>query len=487
MTPSRFQTGACAPGPRARQPAPLPAAPILLAFALLAGCTTVAPDAGMQGVAQLTQPRIGQAPQLQTDSVPDAGTQARIQALLQRPLDADTAAALAVLNNRGLQVRLAAVGLAQVDLARASRPANPGLHLGRLAGSGTVEIDRGVLVDVLGLFTLPLARRAAADHLAQAQLQAAADTLALAAAARAAFYQAVAARQLVQYHAQVQDAADAATTLAHRMQAAGNFSKLAQMREQVFQADATAQLMRARHQALATQERLARLLGLGHDAAAFQLPDRLPDLPPQPAELQQSLQTGIDQRLDVLLARQQAASTARALGLQRSTRFINVLQAGYINQSSTGARRSNGFELVLELPLFDFGESRQARAEAIYLQAVHQAAQVADDARSELREAHAAHVAAHALARHHRDELLPLRQRMADETLLRYNGMLVSVFELLADARTQIAGVTAAVEALRDHWLADTQLQLAMTAGAPLGGPSLAPLGTPAAATGASH
>ena len=45
--------------------------------------------------------------------------------------------------------------------------------------------------------------------------------------------------------------------------------------------------------------------------------------------------------------------------------------------------------------------------------------------------------------------------------------MLISVFELLADAREQITAVTAAIEAGRDYWIAETDLQTALTAGSP--------------------
>ena len=38
---------------------------------------------------------------------------------------------------------------------------------------------------------------------------------------------------------------------------------------------------------------------------------------------------------------------------------------------------------------------------------------------------------------------MPLRKRISEEKLLRYNGMLISVFELLADAREQVAAVNA--------------------------------------------
>lgn len=41
--------------------------------------------------------------------------------------------------------------------------------------------------------------------------------------------------------------------------------------------------------------------------------------------------------------------------------------------------------------------------------------------------------------------------------------MLIGVFDLLADARAQIAGVSAAIDAQRDFWLAEADLQQAMT------------------------
>ena len=69
------------------------------------------------------------------------------------------------------------------------------------------------------------------------------------------------------------------------------------------------------------------------------------------------------------------------------------------------------------------------------MQAFKRAEQTAIDARSEVREAYGAYRTAYDLARHYRDEIVPLRKRISDENVLRYNGMLIGVFELLADAR----------------------------------------------------
>jgi hypothetical protein len=56
---------------------------------------------------------------------------------------------------------------------------------------------------------------------------------------------------------------------------------------------------------------------------------------------------------------------------------------------------------------------------------------------------------------------------MSEETLLRYNGMLVSVFDLLVDAQEQITLVRAALAAQQQFWLADAALQAALV-GKPL-------------------
>jgi outer membrane protein TolC len=104
------------------------------------------------------------------------------------------------------------------------------------------------------------------------------------------------------------------------------------------------------------------------------------------------------------------------------------------------------------------------------MQAVQRASEVAVNARSQVRESYTAYRTTYDLAKHYRDEVVPLRKRISEEALLRYNGMLIGIFELLADSRDQVASVTAAIEAQRDFWLADTDLQMAMTGTGPTPG-----------------
>jgi outer membrane protein TolC len=438
-----------------------------LASLLLTGCASFSADGGFGAVQQLTHERTGHSPTYPATPKQGELAQARVAELLKLPLSADNAVEIAFLGNRELQAGFAELGIAELDLVRAGRLSNPSIRVGRLSGGGGAEIDRAVMFDVLGLLTMPAARTIEQRRFEQTQLRAAQAAVGVAAEARRAFFSAVAAQQLAGYAAQVKDAADASSELAGRMAQAGNFSPLAQMREHSFQVDATLQFQRATQQAVAERERLIRALGLSSEPPGFTLPERLPDLPQAPAQPQDAEQTAMDKRLDVLIARRDTEATAQSLGLTRATRFINALHVGYQNQSTTGEARRDGYEIELELPLFDFGTARVARAEAIYMQSVHRTAQVALSARSEVRESYSAYRTAHEVARVYRDDVVPLRKRISEENLLRYNAMLSSVFELLTDAREQIAGVTGAVETLRDYWIAETDLQSALTGGSP--------------------
>ncbi|MDP2004852.1 MAG: TolC family protein [Rubrivivax sp.] len=460
----------------------------LLAALWLGGCASFSTDGGFGPVQQTAQARLGK------DLVPartDADQQAlqqRVDALLAQPLTADSAVQVALLNNRGLQATFQDLGITEAEIVQAGRLPNPGFSFGRSSQGDEREIERSLHVNLARWLALPLVRPLEQRRFEQVQAAVAGRVLELAADTRKAWVQAVAAEETVRYTGQVMQAAEASAELARRMAAVGNFNKLQQAREQGFYADAALNHARAQQARRATRERLTRLLGLWGAQTAFTLPERLPALPPEPADQPDIERLAMAQRLDVQGARLAAEHTARNLGLTRVTRFVNVLELGLMRNSSNEAPTQRGWEVEIELPLFDWGDARVARAEAVYMQTVHRAAETAVNARSEVREAYGHLRSAWDIARHHRDEIVPLRQRIAEENVLRYNGMLIGVFELLADARVQIASVNASIDALRDFWLAQADLEMALIGKPSLGGSAMA--GSPAAApeaAGAGH
>ena len=436
--------------------------PACLSAALLAGCATLSPDAGLDGVQRMAKERTGHDVRWsRTDSEIEA-TLATVRQILQRPLSVDDAVQVALINNRGLQAIYAELGIADADLVRASWPRNPGFSFSHLQGGGEKEIERSFTLELVGLLTIPLATRLERDRVEATRFSVAAQVLEVAAQTRRAYFRAVAAQQTARYMEQVEIAAKAGAELAQRMARAGNWTKLDQAREQSFYADATAQVARSRQAALAESEKMTRLLGLSGAEIPFTLPERLPELPAGLADSTDLEARALRDRMDLQASRKDIESLATSLGLTKATRFINVLEIGYRSKSDSGLPLKQGYEISFELPLFDFTGAKVARAEYVYMQAVNRAAEVATNAQSEVRDTYAAYRTAYDLARRYRDQVVPLRKQISDENQLRYNAMLISVFELLADAREQVMSVNASINALRDFWLAETDLQIAI-------------------------
>ena len=288
----------------------------------------------------------------------------RVAELLAKPLDADAAVQLALLNNRALQAGFEALGIAEADLVRASRLPNPRFSFARLSRGDEREIERRLWFDLGSLLLLPLAREVEGRRFAAVQRDVTLLALALAAQARKAWIDAVAADERLRYTQQVQRAADASAELARRMAQVGNFNTLQRLREQAFYADATLQLARAQQTQVAAREQLTRLLGLWGDQLAYALPERLPELPAQPAERPDIERQALAQRLDVQAAKLHAEATARNLGLTKVTRLVDVFEFAVERNSSNQAPRQTGYEIAVELPLFDWGDARVARPRA---------------------------------------------------------------------------------------------------------------------------
>ena len=439
----------------------------MLSLALLSGCAGFSPDGGFGKVEQTVAERGGGDAKWVRSAEDASSIDARVQELLAMPLSAEAAVQIALLNNPGLQARYAELGIAEADLVQASRWSGPKLGFARLTRGDEIERETSVFFDVLGLLSIPLSTKAQGKRFAAAQHRAAEEALNLALRARKAWFGAVAAQQTAKYMEDVQLAAEASADLARRMAEVGNWPLLTRAREQAFYADATAQLARARLAHTTAREKLTRLLGLWGEGIGYALPERLPELPSAAREGAELEAQALRQRLDVQAARGDAESLAATLGLTKVTRYVDLLEVGALRNTETGQPVQRGWELELRIPIFDFGGARAARAEQLYMQAVDRAADTAIRARSEVRESYAAYRTAFDIARHYRDEIVPLRKRISEEMLLRYNGMLSSVFELLADSRDAVASVNAYLEAQRDLWIADAELQMALTTGTP--------------------
>lgn len=448
----------------------------LLLGGCLAGCAT-GPTPATGSVAELVQQHGGPGTAQWPAPAPTPQAQAEaVASLLAQPLDPDTAVRLALLNNPSLQVALAGLDVSAAQRQQMALLPNPGLGLGRVREGGQIEIERLLRIDLWGLLSLPWRLQWQDRQLALARLQTAQEVLRLSAEVRRAWVRAVAAQHQLRYSQQVLDAAEAGAELGRQMVKAGNWSRLQQAREQRALQDSQVQVARARLQAQASREQLIRLLGLD-DGRALQLPEQLPEPPAQLLPEADFEAQALRERLDVRLAQDDYQALASQLGYTRVTGYVSAFELGlgYNTITEAGQRDSKrSVEIEVPLPLFDQGQARVARAEAQMRQAQARVREVAVLARSEARSRWQDWQTAWTLSRQLETEVLPLRRQITDETLLRYNGMLSSVWELLAEARQNAHSVSTAIEARRDFWLADTDLRLALSGTANTGPSGLA-------------
>jgi len=454
----------------------------------LAGCTSFSPDAGMDVVSQITGAALAQdAHRVDTEDAAEVARN-RVRRLLASPLSADAAVQVALLNNRGLQAAYNELGIAEAVRVQANLPPSPTFSLSRISTSVEFDIERQIIADILALATLPARADIAADRFRQAQLNTADETLGIGLGARRIYYRAVASRQLVAFLEQASSAAETSAKLATELGRTGAMNRLDQAREQSFYAELSAQLATARQQAASDRESLIRSLGLWGSDLGFKLPQTLPVLPQRPKSLPMIEVEAVRRRVDLQIARIEVDALAKSYGLTSATRFINLLHVAGISRTQRepgGAHGTGGgVDLEFQVPIFDFGEARLRQAVEVYTAAVNRLTEKAVNVRSEARDAYRVYRSSYDIAAHYRDQVLPLRQIITDETVLRYGAMQIDVFALLTEARQRVAVNIAAIEAQRDFWLASVNLTAAVTGGSTMANVSATPrLATRSSAT----
>src|SRR6266536_3119142 len=177
----------------AQSPVP-PLQPGLLSAALplaFVGCTSTKPKAAFDDVSKTVAARTGEEVRWLREDSQSGEIERAIEGLLKTNLTAQSAIAIALLNNRTLQAEFESIGISQAELAQASRLRNPqfsGFWRLPAEGSPVVNAEFSLAQDLLDLLTLPARKKIAARNLEITKLRVAHDVQRLANEAQAAFY-----------------------------------------------------------------------------------------------------------------------------------------------------------------------------------------------------------------------------------------------------------------------------------------------------------
>ncbi len=424
---------------------------MVLAVVGLTGCASVNLNQSMQTLNDVTAPMVTQTLVLAINDGQRQQLRAQADELLAAPLNLNLAVDLMLVNSPEFQVLLAQGYRDSALAAQSGRLHNPVFNFERVTVGDELEIGRLLSFGLFDLLSLPWRQQAVSLHLHRVQLQLAADVIAQVVQVRAAWVDAVVAKQKQHYAQQVYDNAQASATLAQRMEQVGNFTAIERIRQQLFYSDATLGLAKARQEAVATREKLVRLLGLDEQQfKRLKLPDRLPNLPEtfkKPEEVSQQATA----RLDVQMAKSAYDAALKISGIESLSSFTDIevgIRRDSVFDSESGDKSNpKGYEVDIQLPLFDWGGLKRDAFSAEVLAKANTLEAVIRAVNSNLRESYTNYRTAYDVAKHYQTEVIPMTEMLTEQNTYRYNGMLIGTFELLEDSRNQVRLVESSIDA----------------------------------------
>ena len=383
-----------------------------------------------------------------------------VRAWLAEPMTADRAVRVAMLRSPRLQEQYGRLGLARADILDAIQIANPHLSASYLFqdGSGAFQSAYGLAMPLVDLLVLPTRARLGRLEYQRARYEIASAILEVSLDVEADWYRYVGAQQVADMRAAVAGAFKTSAGLSQRYFDAGNITERQLSREKA--AASTARIDAARALVDARKARLELdtaigLTGIDTDwrtANVLPLPVAVED---DPALLRKMAR---DDNLSLLAARQEARITEGSARVTRAFRLLGATTVGYDAERDVDHSKIRGPALDLELPIFNQGGARVARADAELQLARARLAQL------ELSSVNGVDLAAErvrvlsGIVKVYRDALIPERQSVVDRGQEEQNFMLIGIFEVIQSKTEEYAAYQGYLEAVRDYWLARIDL-----------------------------
>jgi len=362
-----------------------------------------------------------------------------------------------LLNNRDLQALYSELGVAQADLVQAGLLRNPMFDAAVLlpvSDGGKPKLELSAVMNFLDIFYVPLRRRVAAARFEEAKLRVTTSVLDFAGRVRTAFYVHQSNEQFLELRQTIAQALNGSFEVARRLNEAGNMTDLDFARERALLEAGKLGLRAAEGAVRQSREELNILMGLWGKQTEWQGEERLPDIPEQPIETKGIERIALSRSVDLLNARQRFVLAGEQLGFNRWTALVPEMEVGPGAEREEDGSWKVGPVFEFPIPLFDQGQGRIGRAAAELRRAQQEYYALAVRIRATARAVRDRMEGFRDRALYYRDILLPLQERIVNESQLQYNAMQLGPIQLLRAREQQIETAVAYVEALRGYWLA---------------------------------
>ena len=431
----------------------------IIALILFSGCSTISQNEAFDSLNQLTSEQgIKNLQWIKTLQEAQRVEQS-VQELLSQPLTQENALRIMLINNRALQQTYEEIGIAQSELVEAGLMRNPllGYSIGRSNGITTSTLS--VEVAFLDLLWIPLRRELGGLALEEAMLSVGDTVLRSARDTKKLYIDARVAEEKVLLSRSILKSYEASFQLAIRQYTAGNLSKRDMLKIQDAYQHERIELMKLERENASAREALNTALGLYGKQTHYTLSTEM--LKPSDNVIAETglEKRAISNRLDMRSAIKSVDYAATQAGYSENTRLLDEVELSVESEKTTGEKRFNTFGIKLPIPLFDFGQGRVSKSQAIYNQSVHRLYERAVTIRSEVREGYARYRYSYDIAKETDEVIVKTNQQILEETQLFYNGMLDGIYELLEDQRRYSESKMEALDALGDYQKAHADLE----------------------------
>lgn len=433
---------------------------LLVLISVLAGGCASFGKSDLSHIEKATNPKTGLS-LTQVNQPEDIEIKKAIEPMLQGELTLDFALKIGLMNNPVLQGVYQELGIVKADLLQATLFKNPRFegHARAPEGDGKTNVEVVFAQDVMSVLLMPLHRRVASAHFEEAKLRTSDAVISLITEIKTAFYELLAAERVKLLRKSISDASGAAVEMSERLYAAGNINTIELGTQKSFHEQAIIDLMQSEYEAKIAREPLNRLLGLrGSDAKTWQVTHALPELPESDPPLESLEELALKERLDYAAVRQEIEVMRRAL-LATRLGIIPEGEVGFNTEREPDGDRVTGPMWWFPIPIFDWQQAATSRAKSELRLSKFKASAYKIEILSQVRQAREKMLLYRKVAERYRDQTIPIRQKLIEAFQLHYNFMLQGVFRLLESKKDEIEAEREYIEALKNYWIARTELE----------------------------
>ena len=432
---------------------------------VVAGCASVSKQASFSSIQEEVGQRIDYTVVWNSSADAEKRVAQSIRELLGKPLSADAAVQIALLNNRRLQAVYEELGIGQAAVIDAGLASNPKLHgnatFGHSDGHGNEgggEYALEVGMDFLSILHARMRASVAEAEFEVAKLRVTGAVMDLAAQTRLAYYRAQAAEQMLEMMRQIAEATDAGYEFTRRIFEAGNIVELDLLLQQSLSRNTQMDVASAELAVAESREELNVMMGLWGKDVSWRISSRLPEVPAEPEEFVNLEKIAIEKSIDLSLARQKIIAIGMQLGIAKATALVPSLDLG-AEFERAASDWATGPLIGFEIPIFDRNQGKVALAKSELRRRQQEFHALGVEIRAAVRAARHRLTSARRTALFYQNEILPLRRKIVEQVQLQYNAMQVGTPRLLLAKQQEIEAGQGYIQSLYSYHVARVELE----------------------------